>query len=82
MFNMSQMKKIFTDWQENEPSCNSDVFLNKYIKKMKKRDKEERKILCPNCTKNRLVRQVNRELKCDVCFQEFIQIDAKTIRYK
>lgn len=79
---MGQMKKVFTAWQENEPSCDPDVFLKKYVKRMEKRDKEERTILCPNCTKDRLVRQINHELKCDVCSQEFIQIDAKTVRYK
>jgi len=79
---MGQMKKVFTDWQENNPSCDPDVYLKRYVKRMKKRDIEERKILCPNCTKDRLVKITDHDLKCDTCAQEFIQIDEKTVRFK
>ena len=40
-------------------------------------------ILCPNCMKMRLTFYSTSNIKCDKgCGQDFILVDAKTVRYK
>ena len=39
-------------------------------------------ILCPNCMKDKLMYKQQDDIQCSGCGQEFVLVDAQTVRFK
>ena len=39
-------------------------------------------ILCPNCMKDKLMYEQQDDIQCSGCGQEFVLVDAQTVRFK